>query len=407
KYLRKSIAINSKPGNAIGDVQTAKLKLADVYIRHNDFKDADLLLTEVQNIMTGMEGKNRYNDELRLEWYRMKWVYYDKSKALAPAYEYQQKFYNYNDSIRNVSQGLTHADMEGTFKVTEQQYNLILLKRNNQLKTFSLAAITVFSVMAVIILLMFWYNLKRYRKANNRINEQNIQMRRALSALEQSQEENTKMMKIVAHDLRNPIGGITSIASLMLNNNNHSDDDRMMLELIKTSGQHSLELVSDLLQVHIKTEELKKELLNVEQMLRYCADLLHFKAETKGQRIELALVPATILVNREKIWRVVSNLIANAIKFSPTGALISISLETFPDKVLISVKDHGIGIPNYLKDKIFDMFSEAKRQGTAGEQPFGLGLAISKQIVEAHNGRIWFESQPGMGTTFYVELPIA
>jgi signal transduction histidine kinase len=74
--------------------------------------------------------------------------------------------------------------------------------------------------------------------------------------------------------------------------------------------------------------------------------------------------------------------------------------------VLIAVKDHGIGIPAEMKDKIFDMFTEAKRTGTAGEQAFGLGLAISKQIVEAHGGKIWFESKPGQGTTFYVELPV-
>jgi signal transduction histidine kinase len=72
---------------------------------------------------------------------------------------------------------------------------------------------------------------------------------------------------------------------------------------------------------------------------------------------------------------------------------------------LITVEDEGIGIPDNLKDKIFDMFSEAKRKGTAGEQPFGLGLAISKQIVEAHGGNIWFESREKGGTAFYVKLP--
>ncbi|HEY9197579.1 MAG TPA: ATP-binding protein [Mucilaginibacter sp.] len=77
-----------------------------------------------------------------------------------------------------------------------------------------------------------------------------------------------------------------------------------------------------------------------------------------------------------------------------------------PRHVLISVEDHGIGIPDEMKDKIFDMFTQAKRSGTAGEQAFGLGLAISKQIIEAHSGRIWFESLPGNGTTFYVELPV-
>lgn len=101
----------------------------------------------------------------------------------------------------------------------------------------------------------------------------------------------------------------------------------------------------------------------------------------------------------------VSNLIANAIKFSPSGAYISVELEEKPQTVVISVEDKGIGIPVGMKDKVFDMFTEARRPGTAGEQPFGMGLAISKQIVEAHGGRIWFESTAGNGTKVFVELP--
>jgi signal transduction histidine kinase len=234
---------------------------------------------------------------------------------------------------------------------------------------------------------------------------QNSLLQNALNSLEQSQADNTRMMQIVAHDLRNPIGGITSVVSLMLEEQDRPEDDRAMLELIKTSGQNSLELVSDLLQVHTHAKELKKEPVDLNQMLHYCIDLLRFKAEAKRQQIELHAVPITVSANQEKIWRVVSNLIANAIKFSPAGAKIMIQLEQKLHHILITVKDHGIGIPIEMQDKIFDMFTEAKRSGTAGEQSFGLGLAISKQIVEAHGGTIWFESKENNGTTFFVKLP--
>ena len=137
----------------------------------------------------------------------------------------------------------------------------------------------------------------------------------------------------------------------------------------------------------------------------HCVDLLHYKADAKGQYINLQTTPVILSVNREKIWRVVSNLIANAIKFSPSGASILVKLEEKEKHVIIAVEDHGIGIPVEIKDKIFDMFTEARRPGTAGEQPFGLGLAISKQIVEAHGGEIWFNSKRDNGTIFYVKLP--
>ncbi len=100
------------------------------------------------------------------------------------------------------------------------------------------------------------------------------------------------------------------------------------------------------------------------------------------------------------------NLVNNAIKFSPIAGEIKVRLKDEQNNFVIEVEDSGIGIPDNLKSKVFDLFSEAKRYGTLGEQPFGLGLSISKQITEAHGGKIWFESTEGKGTTFFVEIPV-
>ncbi|MNQ87102.1 Sensor protein kinase WalK [compost metagenome] len=72
----------------------------------------------------------------------------------------------------------------------------------------------------------------------------------------------------------------------------------------------------------------------------------------------------------------------------------------------VKIVDQGIGIPDVDKQKIFEMFTDAKRAGTAGEQPFGIGLSISKQIIESHNGKIWLQDNPDGGTIFFVELPL-
>ncbi|RZJ84377.1 MAG: HAMP domain-containing histidine kinase, partial [Chryseobacterium sp.] len=157
--------------------------------------------------------------------------------------------------------------------------------------------------------------------------------------------------------------------------------------------------------VNITPEGLKKEPVEMHTLLLYCVDLLKYKAAEKEQKILLTAEDIVVNVNREKIWRVVSNLVVNAIKFSPRGSDIELELLDKGDSIQIKVADHGIGIPTAIKDKIFDTFTDAKRQGTSGEQSFGLGLAISRQIVEAHQGKIWFESVPDAGTAFYVELP--
>jgi len=405
-YLKADIRINTHPGYALEDAQTAEIKLAGLYLRYAYYRPADAVLQRLGADLFAGRGKSQNNPDVWLKWYKLKWEGFDKRHDLRHAYQYLQKYDSLRDSLARVSEGLKNADMDKAFKDNEQEHRITLLTKNDQLKTFSLIAVFVFLVIIAGLLAVVWYNLQRYRKANRQISERNNRVMRTLSALEQSQADNTRMMQIVAHDLRNPIGGMTSVATMMLDDHDRPAEDRIMLELIKTSGQNSLELVSDLLQVHTRIEEMKKELVDLSLMLQYCAELLQHKAEAKGQQIHLHAKSVTLFVNREKLWRVVSNLMANAIKFSPSGAVIHVDLQVLTGYVLIAVEDHGIGIPIEMREKIFDMFTEAKRPGTAGEQAFGLGLAISKQIVEAHGGRIWFESKAAGGTTFFVELPI-
>ncbi|SDP94627.1 Signal transduction histidine kinase [Mucilaginibacter sp. OK268] len=413
KYLQESIHINNRQGYAVEDAQTAQLKLAGLYVQFSRFTAADSLLKQIELDLLAGRGKSQSNADNRLKWKKLKWKYYDKTHQVALAYQYIQQYDNMRDSLDEVSKGLKIADIDQGFKNIEQQYRLTLLSKNDELKTAYLAAIIVFSVMTIIILLLVWYNLRRYRnsvneltKLNQKISEYNTQMQKTLTALEQSQEENTRMMKMVAHDLRNPVGAMMTVATMMLDNKRGLGDDRTMLELIKTSGKNSLNLIDDLLQIHTRLEELKMEPVDMFTLLHYCVELLYFKAEAKGQQIQLTADHLTISVNREKMWRVISNLIANAIKFSPSGAIVNVQMISKEDSVLITIEDHGIGIPAEMHDRVFDMFTEAKRPGTAGEQPFGMGLAISKQIVEAHGGHIWFESKQNNGTFFYVELPL-
>ncbi|MCY1540398.1 Sensor protein kinase WalK [compost metagenome] len=111
-------------------------------------------------------------------------------------------------------------------------------------------------------------------------------------------------------------------------------------------------------------------------------------------------------VARHRLWRVFSNLLANAIKFSPENSQIQVKMVKAGNAIRIAISDQGIGIPAEMADKIFDLFTPARRPGTSGEESFGLGLAISRQIIEAHEGKLWFENNVQVGTTFLVELPL-
>jgi signal transduction histidine kinase len=147
---------------------------------------------------------------------------------------------------------------------------------------------------------------------------------------------------------------------------------------------------------------MEKEPIDLEALLQYCIALLQHKADAKHQKIELQAKPVVMNCSRERMWRVISNLVGNAIKFSPEGETISVALKQEANQILISVQDRGIGIPSNMQDRVFDLFTDAKRKGTAGEPSHGLGLAVSKQIVEAHGGKIWLDSEPGRGTAFHI-----
>lgn len=115
--------------------------------------------------------------------------------------------------------------------------------------------------------------------------------------------------------------------------------------------------------------------IDIALLLSYRTEMLVHKAQFKNQQLELHAAHVTIMVNLEKMWRVISNLIINAIKFSPRDT------------------------------KIFDLFPTAPRKGTEGEAYYGLGLGIRRQIVESHSGKIWFKNNAEKGCIFYITLP--
>lgn len=407
KHLKINISINDQPQHPVEDSQTAKLKLAQLYIDHNALNQADVLLDQLQADLYSGRGKSSYNNEIWMRWYRLKWLYNDKIHNLPEAYRYLDRYHAFKDSLDNINSGLKHADMDQVFEEHEHQYQLSLLKKDNELKTVYMVALIIFLVMAVGIALVIGYYLRRSRKNVRDLTALNQQTKTTLTALENSQRENSRMLKIVSHDLRNPIGAMTAMADLLLEDQGRPEDERTALELMKISGQNSLKLVNDLLQVNVPLSgELKKESLDIEEIIRYCVDMLQHKAQEKEQQIQLDTKSVILQLNYEKIWRVISNLVSNAIKFSPTGSTIHIRLEQIGKRVLVRVKDNGIGIPLELRDKVFDQFTAARRPGTSGEESSGLGLAISKQIVEAHGGKLSFENNPDAGTTFIVDLPL-
>jgi signal transduction histidine kinase len=229
--------------------------------------------------------------------------------------------------------------------------------------------------------------------------------------LKKSNTDRERILKVVAHDLRNPISGISRLAGTVIDDDDISPEDELQsLNLIKSASDNSLALINELLELELDHNQLTldKAPADINETVKHCVTLMQLIADKKNQKVQLTVLPRPLLVNMDsgRVERMINNLLSNAIKFSPAGEKIMVDLEHQGTIVLISVTDKGIGIPPEVKSELFNTFGAARRKGTAGEKSFGLGLSISKQIIEAHHGKIWMESEPGKGSVFYVELPV-
>jgi signal transduction histidine kinase len=411
QLLKQSIAINIKKGADNQDAQYSQIKLAEIYADEGYTDSMHTILSELRHGFDTIR-----NPRAEMDWNRLMWKYYNSRNDSKNAYPYLASFTTLRDSLEKEANQLKTADLSEQIKTMENQYEIQSLQKDNELKKVYLWIAVVSSVLAVIIVFFIFRNLIRSRKnvallqsLNEQVNEQKHQLQDALSSLEEKNKQQERILRAVAHDLRGPVATIAMLSDLIL----HEEDAASraeMVEFVKTSCNNSLELITEILEAadQSKRKEQEKESVSVNVLIRNTADLLQLRASEKNQIIktELPKQDLFLMVNPEKIKRVIANLITNAIKFSDRGATIKIKLAKDPEGAVLVVEDKGIGIPADIHDKIFDMFTEAKRKGTAGELPYGLGLSICKQIVEAHNGNIWFESKQGEGTSFYVKLPV-
>jgi signal transduction histidine kinase len=399
-YFVRSIRINARLGYDRRDGQVARYKLAEVYFATNRPIPAKL---QLDTLRQELDAVDNINAEIR--WSYLMSNYYLANGNYRLALDFKNRYEHFRDSADRQQKKLPGSDLKREFKNMENDLELELLKKKDELKNVYLTVAIVLAAMALLILLLVYFYWKRSRRLTQEIINRNEHLQKALSALQNSQEQNNRMLRVIAHDLRNPIGGITGLADLLLSHYQYTPQQREMLQMIQTSGNMAVELIGDILYLNIGDVEMNKEHINLEELLLFCKEIMQPQLNEKNQQLIMDIEPANIMADKDKLWRVFSNLIANASKFSARNTLIHITCIQRPNEVVIAVKDQGIGIPENLKHKIFKITPDIKRRGTDGEPSFGLGLTICKQIVEAHKGRIWLSSHEGQGTTFFVALP--
>jgi len=228
-------------------------------------------------------------------------------------------------------------------------------------------------------------------------------------AVEQMREDLTDM---IVHDLRNPLSNIVSSLRLMRDAIVGGDETLPMPQLlhVATRGCERLfrlvDSVLDLRHLEAAEVELAKAPVNPRKLVEEIAEQMQPSALSRKQRLEVQAAPGVpdVPADRELLFRVLNNLLDNAIKFTPTEGHIELRVEQAGASVLFTVSDDGPGIPPEHCDHIFDRFF--RLETAADSKGSGVGLAFCKLAVEAHGGRIWVESKLGQGATFCFTLPV-
>jgi signal transduction histidine kinase len=219
-----------------------------------------------------------------------------------------------------------------------------------------------------------------------------------------------EFVSISAHQLRTPIAGIKWALEILLREE-LSQDQRKLLQDCYSALQRLIVLIDNLLKI-VSIEE-GKYLANftstdIEKLIDKI--IANYREKITKKRIKLSFekegeIPK-IMVDSEKILLVLENLLGNAINYTPEGGIVQISLKKTSDELVFSVSDSGIGIPENQQGNVFQKFFRASNAIKVEPDGSGLGLFISKNIIEAHGGKIGFKSQENQGSTFYFSLPL-
>lgn len=358
------------------------------------------------------------------------------SKAHEVLSDYVAKYETFfNESISN--QVAEFSFMYESERVEQEkallEVKLDLEKTKNQKSLILQYAIAMLAISLFVLLvasLLFILRLRKRRleleRANNELNNLNTHLETIvesrtqdlLSTLHKAQESDklkSTFLANMSHEIRTPLNGILGFTRLLVDNSLTDSERKQYMDLIVRRGRNLLQIINDIINISLIDSgqvQIRPTSFNLNQLLydlytMFNSDEYDRKMANVELRLKLSLSDSRSFITADpnRIEQVVTNLLDNAFKFTPAG-YVEYGYDLLPNNTIkFFVKDTGVGIPLESKDKIFSRIKHKDDDDPYLKKGAGLGLTICKGLLELLNGRIWFESQVDLGSTFYFTIP--
>ncbi len=388
-----------------------KLYIADIYFKNKKIDRALLFAHESLNTSQKEQLKIQVRDaSLKLS------ELYEAKGDFQKAYSYQSQYIAYRDSINNEETIREMADLRTEYEVGQKQAELDLANTEKaaqrKLSIIIGAGLLIFLILiGVIAVIQYRNNL--VKKANNQLlRAQKQELEQQKVQLESLNDTKDRFFSIISHDLRGPVNAFFGVSKLikMYVAKGKVNDLSEIADDLETSVRKLSGLLDGLLEWAVQQQGQFPnipEKVNFNEMANDLMEVFENMAMSKSITLKTELPEnTTLFVDRNSTMTIFRNLINNALKFTEEGGSVTIRGEFQKESASLQVVDSGVGIPKDKLDKLFSLQARKSTWGTAGEKGLGLGLQLAFEFAEMNNGSIRVESEEGVGTTFFVELPL-
>ncbi len=417
EYLQESLAISKHVGDVEG-VSFSYNLLASIYFDKKQYaRSISYAEQSIVNLTT--DG----NKEILLEAYHLLYKAFESSRNFQKSLLYRDKEIALKEEMFSIEKEREANNLQAEYDLQRKQHEIGMLEKDKALqqkeivrekfrkKTY-IAGLTLLILVSTYLIV----SNRRWKKFNALLKERNAAIIAQKEKIDEQNEHleklNTvknKLLSIISHDFRSPLNSLQSMVELIGDGTLTAADIQQISKLMSEKLNVTVQLVENMLhwaKSQMDGTMLHAEHFDLQKIVEENVRLAKGHADTKRVHISAQVAtPAIAFADKATVDIVIRNLMNNAIKFSRAGDHLSLSVVDQEKFVKVTVQDTGTGIPAEKQSKLFDGVTGFTTPGTSNEKGTGLGLPLCKELVEKNGGTIWFESEPGKGSSFMFTIP--